>query len=281
MKYFLQTLFLSVSFFLTITTITAQQWDYLKLKKYFATKPPLGIEGFFEIDSDGDRKYLIGIIKTNTEYKVYYLAGKMEYWSDGTHKGFITARGTKLIATWDEGIKPGTISYSELTIESNSDGFKLNWPDNTPDYFKRIKLIESDIAFNRYRDNTIKMVRSASGIFEIPALINGVLKISLILDTGASEVSISPDIALTLYKAKTINEKDWLPGKYYRFADGNTAKSDRFIIRSLIIGNYQLRDIEASISNSIESPLLLGQNALQQLGKIQIDYVNNEFRILN
>lgn len=258
----------------------AQEWSYLKIKKYFSVNPPSAIEGFYELESDWDRKYLIGIIKINTDFKIFYLAGKMEHWSEGLLKGYIIKKDNKYFASWDEGVKPATISYFDLIIEPTIEGFKLKWPNDTPDLFKKIKLIESDIAFNRYRENIIKMIESGTGVFEISALINNVLKISLILDTGASEVSISPDVALTLFKAKTISENDWLPGKYYQFADGSIGKSDRFIIRNLTIGNFILKDIETSISNSIEAPLLLGQSALKKLGRIQIDYINKEFKIL-
>ena len=33
-----------------------------------------------------------------------------------------------------------------------------------------------------------------------------------------------------------------------------------------------LYNVSASISNSLEAPMLLGQNALSKLGKISIDY---------
>ena len=59
------------------------------------------------------------------------------------------------------------------------------------------------------------------------------------------------------------------------------AKSERFIIRNLKIGDFEIKDVEASISNSIEAPLLLGQSALSKLEKIQIDYKTQQFKIIN
>jgi predicted aspartyl protease len=95
------------------------------------------------------------------------------------------------------------------------------------------------------------------------------------LDSGASEVSITPDVALTLMRTGTIKQEDWLEGRTYKFADGSTAKSDRFMLRNLQIGSYNIPNVSVSISNSIEAPLLLGQNVLSRLGKISIDYKNS------
>jgi tetratricopeptide (TPR) repeat protein len=118
--------------------------------------------------------------------------------------------------------------------------------------------------------NEVNLTKSG-GVFEVPVILNGVLAIRLILDSGAADVSISADVALTLYKTKTITEDDWLPGGYYQFADGSTAKSYRFRLKSLKIGNEELTNVACGISSSIHAPMLLGQSALQRLGKYSID----------
>mgnify|MGYP003808733201 FL=1 len=118
--------------------------------------------------------------------------------------------------------------------------------------------------------NEISLTKTG-GVYEVPVVLNGVLAIRLILDSGAADVSISPDVALTLYKAKTISEDDLLPGQYYQFANGSTVKSYRFRLRSLTIGDMELHDIACSISSSIRAPMLLGQSALQRLGRYSID----------
>jgi len=119
------------------------------------------------------------------------------------------------------------------------------------------------------------MIKHTGGTYELPVEINDVLKINFVLDPGASEVSISPDIALTLIKTGTINDDDWLRGKNYKFADGSIAKSYRFRLKKLNIGGHYIYNIATSIQNSVDAPLLLGQNALRKLGKIQIDYNTN------
>jgi predicted aspartyl protease len=112
----------------------------------------------------------------------------------------------------------------------------------------------------------------SDGVYEVPVLVNGVLKINFIIDSGASDVAISPDVALTLVRTGTITDVDWLPGANYRFADGSIAKSERFKLRTLRIGNRTLKSVSCSIGNSIHGPMLLGQSALKKLGGYRVDY---------
>jgi len=129
--------------------------------------------------------------------------------------------------------------------------------------------------------NEIKIFENESGLFEIPITINGVLKIFFILDSQASEVSVAPDVALTLFRTGTIHDSDWLPGAPINLPEGNIADSYRFNIRKLQLGSNVLHNVSASISNSVEASMLLGQNVLRELGKIQIDYQNNSLKVFN
>jgi hypothetical protein len=68
----------------------------------------------------------------------------------------------------------------------------------------------------------------------LPALKSAPL--NFVLDTGASEVNIPADVALTLYRAGTIRDTDFLPGRTYRLADGSLENNARFVLRHLKIG---------------------------------------------
>jgi hypothetical protein len=109
------------------------------------------------------------------------------------------------------------------------------------------------------------------GVYEIPVEINGVITLNFVLDTGASEVGIPADVFLTLYRAGTIKDADFLPGQTYRLADGSQVNSPRFVLRSLKIGQQRIANVAASISSNIYSPLLLGQSFLEKLGAWGID----------
>jgi len=124
-------------------------------------------------------------------------------------------------------------------------------------------------------DEVIHMQKMEGGIYEIPVVINDVLKISFIFDTGASDLSISPDVALTLIRTGTVKESDFIGSQTYFFADGSKATSRRFIIKKLTIGNHTATNVIASISKSIDAPMLLGQSVQQQFGKIVIDNTNH------
>ena len=107
-------------------------------------------------------------------------------------------------------------------------------------------------------------------MYEVPVEVNGAITLNFILDTGASEVNIPADVALTLYRAGTIRESDFLPGQTYRLADGSLLKSSRFLLQSLKIGKNRIANVPASIGNTT-SPLLLGQSFLERLGAWGVD----------
>jgi len=108
------------------------------------------------------------------------------------------------------------------------------------------------------------------GVYELPVRINGVLTLNFILDTGASEVSIPADVALTLLRTGTITQSDFLPGKFYELADGSIAKNSRLIIRELDLGVIKINQVPASIG-STNSTLLLGQSFLSRLDSWSLD----------
>src|SRR6266403_1865654 len=108
------------------------------------------------------------------------------------------------------------------------------------------------------------------GVYEVPVEVNGVITLNFILDTGASEVNIPADVALTLYRTGTIRDTDFLPGQTYRLADGSQVNSSRFVLRSLKIGQRRIVNVAASIG-SVSSSLLLGQSFLEKLGAWGID----------
>ncbi|MGV1013184.1 MAG: retropepsin-like aspartic protease family protein [Flavobacterium sp.] len=148
------------------------------------------------------------------------------------------------------------------------------------------QTISKDYVYETKRDektqsknSTEIKLKNQNGIYEVPVELNGVLKIDFIFDSGASDVSISPDIAMTLIKTGTITENDWLPGAYYSFADGSSAKSMRFKLKSVKIGDKIVYDVTCSISNSLDAPMLLGQSVLSKFGKYSFDYKTEKLEI--
>ncbi|MBC7652751.1 MAG: retroviral-like aspartic protease family protein [Deinococcales bacterium] len=137
-------------------------------------------------------------------------------------------------------------------------------------------IIPDEVANGIDKKINVVKLKKTNGVYSVPVELNGVLKIDFIFDSGASDVSISPDVALTLLKTGTIKQEDWLEGAYYKFADGSTAKSKRFRLNSIKLGNKIIKNVTCSISNSIDAPMLLGQSVLSKFGKYTFDNINQK-----
>jgi clan AA aspartic protease (TIGR02281 family) len=116
---------------------------------------------------------------------------------------------------------------------------------------------------------SIQLIRE-HGTFVVPVLINNKITLNFTLDSGASDVSIPADVFSTLTRAGTVSKGDFLDIQVYELADGSKQTSQRFRIRSLRIGSFELRNVIASVAPSAGS-LLLGQSFLSRLKSWSID----------
>ncbi len=169
-------------------------------------------------------------------------------------------------------------AFTHLIVEASAD----------PRYSTLDNIVETDPFANPTKSdslvtNGIKSKNSNSvamtkkgGVYEVPLVINGVLKLNFIIDAGASDVSLSPDVALTLTKTGTLTEADFIETVTYKFANGKTEKSDVYNIREIQLGNKKVFNVRASVSKSLKAPLLLGQSVLNKFGKVTIDYKKGE-----
>lgn len=168
-----------------------------------------------------------------------------------------------------------TLVYSDLDYTYVGESFGLYCYGNKGKY-TYFDDFDLKIKVSKGNFNSVKFKKDGN-LYKIPISLNDVINSDFIIDTGASNVSITPDLALLLIKSGTITSQDWLKDKYYQFADGSTARSKTFKIKKLKIGNKYLHNVECSISNNLEAPLLLGQSVLNRFGKVTMD---NENQIL-
>lgn len=119
-------------------------------------------------------------------------------------------------------------------------------------------------------DSTVVDMIEAGGVLKVPVQLNGAVTLKFVVDSGASSVQIPRDVFLTLKRAETINEGDYLPGKTFVLADGSRVQSDRFILRSVKVGDITLTNVEASVG-ALDAPLLLGQSFLKRFSDWKID----------
>ena len=121
---------------------------------------------------------------------------------------------------------------------------------------------------------TIIKMEKAGGVYKIPCKVNG-LSLKFIFDTGASDVSLSLTEALFMLKNGYLSDKDFLGTEYYRIANGDIQEGTKVNLKTLEVGGQKIYNVQASISHTLNAPLLFGQSALQRFGKFSIDYSTN------
>lgn len=118
------------------------------------------------------------------------------------------------------------------------------------------------------------------GVYKIPCKVNGI-SLDFIFDTGASKVSLSSTEAMFMYKNGIIKSSDFGEAVTFSVADGKSLVGMNLTLRSVKIGRKILYDVPATVVNSENAPLLLGQSVLSELGVIQFDYNDNTLTFYN
>ena len=116
----------------------------------------------------------------------------------------------------------------------------------------------------------IRMVKE-NGVYYVPIEVNG-LNLRFIFDTGASSISISSAEAAVMYRQGLITEDDILGASQMQDATGGISTGVVVNLRTVKVGDIVLNNIQATVVDNIQAPLLLGQTALAKFGKISIDY---------
>lgn len=115
----------------------------------------------------------------------------------------------------------------------------------------------------------IQMER-VNGVYKISCSVNGA-RMKMIFDTGASAVSLSESMANYLYENEYITDNDILGSAKTRTADGAIHDNVVINIKDIEISGLHLKNVHAVVSSSQNAPLLLGQTAIQKLGRISLN----------
>lgn len=142
---------------------------------------------------------------------------------------------------------------------------------NPPRDNQEVQTLHKRESFEQF---TVKMTEE-SGVYKVPVEING-SNMNFIFDTGASDITISDVEAMFLYKQGNLSQDDIIGTQQYQIADGSISEGTIINLRTVKIGNKTLKNVKASVVHNMEAPLLLGQSALAQFGKVSIDYDRNE-----
>lgn len=109
----------------------------------------------------------------------------------------------------------------------------------------------------------------SNGVYLVPCKVNKI-PMKFVLDTGASNVSISSTEALFLIKQGKINDDEFIGKVNYKTASGEILEGTQIILRKIDINGIVITDITATIVHELNAPLLLGQSALSKLGDYSI-----------
>ena len=119
---------------------------------------------------------------------------------------------------------------------------------------------------------TIPM-QQEDGVYRVPCKINGA-KMKLVFDTGASSVSLSLSMAQYLYDNEFITDSDIVEQGQSQTADGRIVDHLEINIKDFEIGGMHIENVSATVIAAQTAPLLMGQSAIQKLGRIQIEGSN-------
>lgn len=139
---------------------------------------------------------------------------------------------------------------------------------------EQVAIPETSSSQHNHGKSVVKMNKE-NGVYHVPCKINGT-EMEFIFDTGASDITMSLTEALFLYKQGKLKDEDFQGTQQYQVADGSIHEGMIVNLRKVEIGNWELNNVQASIVDNMEAPLLLGQSALAAFGKISIDYYRNE-----
>ena len=108
------------------------------------------------------------------------------------------------------------------------------------------------------------------GVYKVPCKVNGA-KMKFIFDSGAATVSISESMAEYLYENGYITLDDVIGLGKSQVADGRIIENVRINLRDIEIAGMHLHNVEGVVILGLDGSLLLGQSAIQALGRVTID----------
>lgn len=93
---------------------------------------------------------------------------------------------------------------------------------------------------------------------------------TMVLDSGASDVTISKDVESDLIEKGIISKDSYLEPGLYKLADGSVVTSQRIKVPFLKVGSFEVKNVICSVSPT-GNILLLGKSFLDQFSKWSID----------
>lgn len=134
--------------------------------------------------------------------------------------------------------------------------------------------------------NAVRITEN-DGVLQIPVKINNT-DADFIISTASPTTLLSKNFVISLIKNKIITESDIVNSKSFYNEKGELDDRIKLKIKELKIANASIQNVIAGIYSkpsdtefpTIREPLILGQNVLREIGKVQIDYLSRLFYVL-
>lgn len=144
------------------------------------------------------------------------------------------------------------------------------WPDNEQD--NEVVSSNRDMGSD---DEVSVPFEIKAGVKFIPVKINGGPTFDMIFDTGCSETLISINEAQYLIQAGLLSQEDYKGNASFSIADGSIVENMVFNLKELIVGGkIRCSDVTVTVSNSIQAPMLLGNDVFDRMPSFTIDNNN-------
>ena len=124
------------------------------------------------------------------------------------------------------------------------------------------------LSLNGYSQVTITMEESG-GVYKVPCTVNG-LKMKFVFDTGASMVSLSQSMASFMLDNGYLSENDYIGKSQTQIADGSIIDVLVVNLKDFEVGGFHLSNVTATVKEGQNVPLLMGQSAIEKLGKVSL-----------
>lgn len=118
--------------------------------------------------------------------------------------------------------------------------------------------------------------REQNGVKVVSVRVNG-MPLDMIFDTGASLSLISQAEAQYLYQKGLLTKDDILGSTQAQIADGSIVEDMVINLREVVLGDaIHCSNVQATVSNNINAPLLLGNSVLNRAPAYTIDNTNQQ-----
>lgn len=154
------------------------------------------------------------------------------------------------------------------------------WKQTYAEEINPVGIQRSEIEEAVLETVVIPLKEKGNNIYELTCKINE-LPLSFILDTGASDISISQTEVQFMLKNNYLKPGDIRGKQSYYDANGNVEVGTNIVFRNVEIGGYVLHNVAASVVENQKAPLLFGQSALGKYGRIVIDNEKKTITISN